>query len=104
MYNRLWLPHLTMKWRTLLETQALSAPSVSIRYCTTAGELIHKRFHEYYIYSSGPASNDVATLVELIKNGMCIARLNFSHGDHEVIYTVFCCNDFNLFLQLTVPR
>ena len=32
---------------------------------------------------SGPASSDEATLTELIKAGLDIARLNFSHGDHE---------------------
>ena len=31
----------------------------------------------------GPASESLETLVELINNGMNVARLNFSHGDHE---------------------
>ncbi len=31
----------------------------------------------------GPASRDEKTLTELIKAGMNVARLNFSHGDHE---------------------
>ena len=31
----------------------------------------------------GPASRDRDTLVELIRAGMDVARLNFSHGSHE---------------------
>ncbi len=31
----------------------------------------------------GPSSADEATLLRMIKNGMSVARLNFSHGSHE---------------------
>jgi pyruvate kinase len=34
------------------------------------------------ICTLGPASEDRAVLTELVKSGMNVARLNFSHGDH----------------------
>jgi len=34
------------------------------------------------ICTLGPASSDEATIEQLVRNGMAVARLNFSHGDH----------------------
>ena len=31
----------------------------------------------------GPACREAGTIEEMIKNGMNVARLNFSHGDYE---------------------
>lgn len=31
----------------------------------------------------GPASSDPAVMEEMIRQGMDVARLNFSHGDHQ---------------------
>ena len=35
------------------------------------------------IATIGPSSNDEKTLLKMIKNGMSVARLNFSHGKYE---------------------
>lgn len=37
----------------------------------------------------GPATSNVDTLIELINNGMNVARLNFSHGEHSAHKQLF---------------
>ena len=35
------------------------------------------------VCTMGPACRNINTLREMVKAGMSVARLNFSHGDHE---------------------
>lgn len=45
--------------------------------------------HTKIVATLGPASNDPKTLEELIKAGVNVCRLNFSHGTHETHQALF---------------
>ncbi|MFW7377648.1 MAG: pyruvate kinase [Oligoflexus sp.] len=49
----------------------------------TAMQSLQKMRHTKIIGTLGPSSSDPETLRKLIEAGLNIARLNFSHGDHE---------------------
>ena len=45
---------------------------------------MYKYVKNFSIFSLGPTSQKKEQLEQLIDAGMTIARLNFSHGTHEV--------------------
>ena len=37
------------------------------------------------VATMGPATEDIAVLEDMMNNGLDICRINFSHGDYEVV-------------------
>ncbi|CAG0918598.1 unnamed protein product [Notodromas monacha] len=56
---------------------------VEFKCCLDINSEPHERRLSGVICTIGPASREVDTLEKLIKAGMNVARLNFSHGSHE---------------------
>ncbi|CAG0893946.1 unnamed protein product [Darwinula stevensoni] len=60
-----------------------AATTVEFRCCLDIESQPHDRRLSGVICTIGPASAQIETLVEMMRAGMNIARLNFSHGSHE---------------------
>lgn len=41
-----------------------------------------------HLFKYSPSSNKVEDIIKMLDAGMNVARLNFSHGDHAVIFNL----------------
>jgi len=62
-------------------------PEISIRKEKLFNDLNPKNRRTKIVCTLGPSSNHETTIVNLLDEGMSIARFNFSHGDHKVNLT-----------------
>jgi len=59
-------------------------PEISLRKEKIFTKADNKNRKTKIICTLGPSSNTLEILVKMLDSGMNVARLNFSHGDHEV--------------------
>lgn len=70
-------------WNTIMSDSSIN-PTPTVQGMRVFSEDRRPVRHCKIVGTLGPASSDEKTLRELIESGLDIARLNFSHGDHEL--------------------
>ena len=83
-----------MLLRSALSRAKMSTSTMSLSHDFSLSRILSKKTAPLkktkLICTIGPTSDHVPVLEEMIKSGLNVARINFSHDDHEIQYQKLC--------------